>query len=801
MISDPTKPIEDFRRFMEDHGLAPADPSVVQATGKLTRYQVRGDKPGSKAGAFTLYSDGRPAGFVMSWKTGGKHTWSQKNGSTITAAQKKQIDAAILAARRERDREKREREEAALVALRRAESVAKNATNSHPYLTRKGVPAVDGLLRHGDALLVLARDADGTLQTAQTITQDGEKRYWSGCRITGAFFTVGTIEGAELAYITEGLATGITVHQATGKAVLVAFDCGNLAPVATAVAGKYPGVRFTIAGDNDRNTEGNPGRAKAEAAAAAIATTYTLPTFEDGEEGSDFNDLAALHGLEAVRACMEDGPAIIPEGKPKVALTRTATWGELVRGVLPAVRGSGELFTRGGEPMRIAKNGGMKFEELTQAGACSFLEEHVDFVTPGKEGEPDLPARISEGMARVIVAAGAFRDGLPRVSGVSDYRCPVWSHSAVKLSPYGLHAETGLFTDPDGPSPLEMPVEEGVSVILDDLLGDFCFSEIDGDKGAHYRMAAVAYLLTNHCKHLFTGRAPIFYASANRQGCGKDLLLGLGPALTTGAPCEFRAPSTNSDETRKAITAALRAGARSIVWSNWKRHLDDPALEAAATSEIMTDRILGHSEQITLRNDAVYALSGNGLSYSADMARRMIEIRLAYFGEDIDERVFRHKDLARHAIKNRARYLGALQALVVNWTRKGYPRSDSHKASFVDWSERIGGIMEAAGLLNPVGSGPRLVVDCEEENHVLLLLAELYSAGEGLALEARDLRKSAVSMELFGFFGDLESDRKAQTRFGRYLHQIVNRVFPGGYALEELKKDTRRKYFTVTKRD
>ena len=43
-----------------------------QADGKLHRVSVEGDKGGKKSGAYTLYPDGRPAGFIQNHKTGGK---------------------------------------------------------------------------------------------------------------------------------------------------------------------------------------------------------------------------------------------------------------------------------------------------------------------------------------------------------------------------------------------------------------------------------------------------------------------------------------------------------------------------------------------------------------------------------------------------------------------------------------------------------------------------------------------------------------------------------------------------------
>lgn len=51
--------------------------------------------------------------------------------------------------------------------------------------------------------------------------------------------------------------------------------------------------------------------------------------------------------------------------------------------------------------------------------------------------------------------------------------------------------------------------------------------------------------------------------------------------------------------------------------------------------------------------------------------------------------------------KNREQILSALYALVRNWEKKGCPKGKEKFASFPDWAEICGGIMESAGYLNP----------------------------------------------------------------------------------------------------
>lgn len=102
--------------------------------------------------------------------------------------------------------------------------------------------------------------------------------------------------------IAEGYATGATIHQATGCPVAVAFNAGNLEPVAKIMRHKLPGLPIILCADDDANTEGNPGITKANQAALVVGGKVASPNFGDRRpaDATDFNDMAALLGLEAV---------------------------------------------------------------------------------------------------------------------------------------------------------------------------------------------------------------------------------------------------------------------------------------------------------------------------------------------------------------------------------------------------------------------------------------------------------------------------------------------------------------------
>ena len=108
-------------------------------------------------------------------------------------------------------------------------------------------------------------------------------------------------------------------RQATGYAVAVAFNCGNLEAVAKAAQAKLPNLQLIVCADDDYRTEGNPGLIKAHEAAQAVGGLVAVPVFGlDRLEGqTDVNDLPQAQGLAAVAGCIEAALSGEAEQSPK----------------------------------------------------------------------------------------------------------------------------------------------------------------------------------------------------------------------------------------------------------------------------------------------------------------------------------------------------------------------------------------------------------------------------------------------------------------------------------------------------
>lgn len=237
---------------------------------------------------------------------------------------------AAAQARAERDgRERIERETAQREAAAEAVRLwnAASESGASPYLLRKAVQGHGVRYAAGGWVLVPMRDAAGELWNVQRIAPEPrgkgpDKLYLKGGRKSGLWHCIGNPAEAPALLICEGYATGASVHEATGRAVVVAFDAGNLAQVAREIAKTYRPALVMICGDDDCETQArtarNPGREKAQAAADKVRGAVVWP---EGlpEGGSDFNDMARHAGLDAVRERIETAIAQALEARQRDA--------------------------------------------------------------------------------------------------------------------------------------------------------------------------------------------------------------------------------------------------------------------------------------------------------------------------------------------------------------------------------------------------------------------------------------------------------------------------------------------------
>lgn len=320
-------PQEEFSNALEGFGLDLQGKSPIM-DGQIHRVPLIGRDNGERDGAYCGYLDDRPAGWMQDFRAGEKHNWVA-TGHELT---KEQVEAQRVDNAKKQEQRKQ-------IILEQQQRTAQNAftewiSNAHaydgnPYLQKKGVPAFGLRERIDGTLLVPVLNVHKEMRGLQTISPDGEKRFMYGMEKSGNFHMIGDYgfdhpgptpidnEGRNLAQgtilLAEGYATGATLHMATDKPVAVAFDAGNLEPVAKKLREQFPNATITICADNDhqhtrRTPEGtelwNKGAELAFKAAQEVGGKVVVPIFNDEERArglTDYNDLHKSRGLDEVK--------------------------------------------------------------------------------------------------------------------------------------------------------------------------------------------------------------------------------------------------------------------------------------------------------------------------------------------------------------------------------------------------------------------------------------------------------------------------------------------------------------------
>ncbi len=270
----------------------------VEFDGMLHRVPTA-DKPHGKNGAYIAYPDAPVSIWWQNWRSGESSTWTAKDEGKLTAAERE-----ALTQRMEANRKAREDEAAArkTEAAAKAQSIytAVPACTEHPYLAAKGVKTAPGLKLHNSgALIVPLHDEVGKIFSLQFIDAEGNKRFLTGGRKRGCFFSIGGKNTDKPLLVAEGLATALSLHECLGFPVLVAFDAGNLLSVAEVARRRYPDREIVLCADNDTATDGNPGVTKATAVAVAVGGSLAVPRLEG--RAVDWNDLHTKMGAGEVR--------------------------------------------------------------------------------------------------------------------------------------------------------------------------------------------------------------------------------------------------------------------------------------------------------------------------------------------------------------------------------------------------------------------------------------------------------------------------------------------------------------------
>lgn len=365
------------------------------------------------------------------------------------------------------------------------------------------------------------------------------------------------------------------------------------------------------------------------------------------------------------------------------------------------------LFRSGGQPRRLEVNdlGRPITVPVDVYRARDVLARAARWVKVDFEAE-GLPQKAIHPPLDVVRQVLAMESHpLPVLTRMVE--APVFGRDGSLQTAAGYHRVSQTFYAP--PAGLDVPavplepsaddVARARALLLEDLLGDFPFQDVEGGSD---RAHAVAALLLPFARDLIAGPTPGHMIEAPGPGSGKGLLAEVVLAPAVGGGYGTIGEPTNPDEWAKVITTALMESPPAIWIDNVSRRLESGELARAITSPAFKGRILGSSTFAEMPVRCLWLATANNPTFSTEMARRFIRCRI---NPPVDRPYlrdvagFRHPQLAEWAREHRGELIWSALVLIRSWLAAGRPTfSGRLLGSFERWSAAIGGVLEHAGI-------------------------------------------------------------------------------------------------------
>lgn len=385
-----------------------------------------------------------------------------------------------------------------------------------------------------------------------------------------------------------------------------------------------------------------------------------------------------------------------------------------------------ELYQRAHHLVRVVQVKHKKFGQaplvdgLTVASVREHITRHVACLAQKKDQwYPILPPK--EAIAALLDRK--HWPGVRHLAGISE--TPIFRPNGTICQDPGYDAETGYLFAPSCAFPHipEHPTHDQMKAALRELVEPF--SEFPYVNESH-RMVAIAAILTMLARPAIDGSVPAFLFDASVRGAGKSLQCDCVALIATGrfAP---RVAYPEEEELEKLLASMAIAGVRLIVLDNIKagRPFGGSALDRCITAKDTVQlRVLGASVLKTLQWTATILASGNNLSLTGDMPRRVMVARIEPTVENPEARRFK-RDLPTFIRAKRPALVAAALTILRGYAALGFPKHEAAQVmgGFETWSALIPAAIMWSGGADPMGARPEgdASIDDDARAHVTIL--------------------------------------------------------------------------------
>ena len=343
---------------------------------------------------------------------------------------------------------------------------------------------------------------------------------------------------------------------------------------------------------------------------------------------------------------------------------------------------SGETFQRGGLLVRIADDGILA---VTQPWLKNHIEESISFLRFEGRKKVWIPSDSPPELAtRYIHKRGTWLES----ELVGLLNGPIFRLDGTLLDAPGYDTKTGLLLRSRNadrfPKIPHKPTTKQLHEAFQTLWEPFALFPFVGPDDAAGTLSAMLTAI----QRPILPTAPAFGFNAHVMGTGKSYLAKTISWLSGNEPSEMPW-SSEPEEQRKRLTAALLAGRSSVLIDNLNGMLDSDTLCSILTSERYEDRKLGVSENLNLSTRSLFLITGNNLTVIKDLCRRVIVSTIDHGTEKPSKLAFPFNPVAR-VRENWLKYRAAGLTILSAYIAAGSPRiTNDSVGSFEVWDSTI----------------------------------------------------------------------------------------------------------------
>jgi hypothetical protein len=185
------------------------------------------------------------------------------------------------------------------------------------------------------------------------------------------------------------------------------------------------------------------------------------------------------------------------------------------------------------------------------------------------------------------------------------------------------------------------------------------------------------------------------------SGTGKGLLVRAIAQIAYSQEPPCFTSSGNRQELGKSIASALIESGPIVSLDNCNaEQLSSNVLAQAITESIVMTRLMAWSKMVRLNTNAFFAVTGNSLRVSEDLARRVLVVNLDAKCENPEQRTF-HEDFCA-SIKEHREVLLAAVLTIWRWGRQTSLKPGVPLGNFEQWASWCRDPLLALGCVDPV---------------------------------------------------------------------------------------------------